>query len=489
MHPNSNARCYRKPIFRSSCLMLSAILLIALVGLQPLTANAETLTLIKPNGGEIMFVGSTYTAEWTGNAGKEVYVYVSVTEPYQYYLGSSSTSKFTFTVPDHSTTQAKVQIAGVGIGNDISDNFFTIKKGLQLEESFPIYPIEPIPVYPIYPINFSPAAPTNLSRTASADVISLSWQDNATNETAFEIERRLEGGTFGKIGEVAADITTYEDYDVTLGTTYTYRVRAVNSYGNSDYSNTVSGSPLLITGSTGPFPANLTAQPLSASEIQLNWEDLTMGNDVFHIERNGVEIATVMDADETYRDTGLEPDTIYTYRLRMELSPQDPRYSAEASAKTLAAAAPPPVVPVEPPVTSDEETIIIYFDINSTNYYVNGERRTMDAAPVIFEGRTVLPIKYVAEPLGAAVEWDPGPRRVRITHQNRIIDLWIGQNRAQVNGAGALIDPSNDRVTPVVLPPGRTMLPLKFIATQLGALVEWDPAMRRVTITYQASQP
>jgi uncharacterized protein len=135
------------------------------------------------------------------------------------------------------------------------------------------------------------------------------------------------------------------------------------------------------------------------------------------------------------------------------------------------------------------ETIIIHFDIDSTNYYVNGERRTMDAAPVIFEGRTVLPIKYVAEPLGAAVAWDPGPRRVRITHQNRVIDLWIGQNRAEVNGSGELIDPNNTNVTPIVLPPGRTMLPLKFIAVQMGALVEWDPVMRRVTVTYQTQQP
>ncbi|MDW7672356.1 MAG: copper amine oxidase N-terminal domain-containing protein, partial [Bacillota bacterium] len=109
-----------------------------------------------------------------------------------------------------------------------------------------------------------------------------------------------------------------------------------------------------------------------------------------------------------------------------------------------------------------------------------------DAAPTIFEGRTVLPIKYVAEPLGAAVGWDPETRRVRITHQTWVIDLWIGQNRAAVNGSGEMIDPNNANVTPVVLPPGRTMLPLKFIAQQLGAQVEWDPVQRRVTITYPA---
>ncbi|MDW7672469.1 MAG: hypothetical protein SCK57_10820 [Bacillota bacterium] len=45
---------------------------------------------------------------------------------------------------------------------------------------------------------------------------------------------------------------------------------------------------------------------------------------------------------------------------------------------------------------SDGETVIIYSDIDSTLDYVNGERRTMDAA---------------------LVEWDPGMRRVTVTYQ------------------------------------------------------------------------
>jgi len=32
--------------------------------------------------------------------------------------------------------------------------------------------------------------------------------------------------------------------------------------------------------------------------------------------------------------------------------------------------------------------------------------KTMDVAPIILEGRTLLPIRYVAEALGATVEWE-----------------------------------------------------------------------------------
>jgi hypothetical protein len=55
-----------------------------------------------------------------------------------------------------------------------------------------------------------------------------------------------------------------------------------------------------------------------------------------------------------------------------------------------------------------------------------------------------------------------------------------------VGGAYVLIDPENPDVKPVILPPGRTMLPFRFIAEQLGASVRWDLVKREVTITYPA---
>jgi hypothetical protein len=201
MHPHySHFRRYRKPMLRTSCLVLSWLMILALLLSQPLTASAETLTLLKPNGGESMTVGNTYTAEWTGNGGKEIHVYVSVTEPYQYYLGSSTTTKYTFTVPNHPTTQAKMQIIGLGVGEDTSDNFFTIKSGLLLQPIYPIQPFEPIqPIEPINPLIFIPLAPTDLRVTsASADVINLAWTDNATNEEKYEIERKIGDGSFQK---------------------------------------------------------------------------------------------------------------------------------------------------------------------------------------------------------------------------------------------------------------------------------------------------
>jgi hypothetical protein len=127
---------------------------------------------------------------------------------------------------------------------------------------------------------------------------------------------------------------------------------------------------------------------------------------------------------------------------------------------------------------------VIQLYIDSVEYYVNGQLQTMDTPPVIHEGRTLLPIRYVAEPLGAAVGWEAGQRKATVTLGQQTVELWIGQNQARVNGTNQAIDDMNTGVVPLIMPPGRTMLPLRFIAETLGCQVEWDAATRRVTITY-----
>ncbi len=61
--------------------------------------------------------------------------------------------------------------------------------------------------------------------------------------------------------------------------------------------------------------------------------------------------------------------------------------------------------------------------------------------------------------------------------------MWIGNNKAVVDGNEELIDPGNSDVAPIILPPGRTMLPLRFVAEALGCEVDWDAQTRTVTVT------
>jgi len=84
----------------------------------------------------------------------------------------------------------------------------------------------------------SPNAPGGLNASdVSSSQINLSWSDNSNDEDGFKIERKSGNGSFSQITTVGNDVTSYNDSGLTASTTYTYRVRAYNSSGNSNYSN------------------------------------------------------------------------------------------------------------------------------------------------------------------------------------------------------------------------------------------------------------
>lgn len=93
---------------------------------------------------------------------------------------------------------------------------------------------------PRYGEYFSPVPPayaqTTCALTGPAPA-KLTWQDNSTNEAEFEIERGVNGGAFVLLATVKANVQTYTDTTVLEGNTYTYRVRASNAGGKSNYSN------------------------------------------------------------------------------------------------------------------------------------------------------------------------------------------------------------------------------------------------------------
>jgi len=134
------------------------------------------------------------------------------------------------------------------------------------------------------------------------------------------------------------------------------------------------------------------------------------------------------------------------------------------------------------PALASGTAISLKFFIGQTLYFVNGSARYMDVAPVILESRTLLPIRFVAEPLGATVGWDGATRKVTITLGSKVINLWIDNPVAQIAGTSAPIDPDNPLVTPIISQ-SRTMLPIRFVVENLGADIEWNASERSITVT------
>lgn len=103
-----------------------------------------------------------------------------------------------------------------------------------------------------------PAAPTGLVAVPGASPyrVDLSWQDNSGSETGFSIERAPMGTTaFSPLATVGPNIVSYQDGGLGLGNAWSYRVRALGTGGNSDYSNTASAELIVaatVAGVTGP---------------------------------------------------------------------------------------------------------------------------------------------------------------------------------------------------------------------------------------------
>jgi len=91
----------------------------------------------------------------------------------------------------------------------------------------------------------APTPPTALATTVvSPFEIRLTWTDNSTTETSFQIERCSGAGcsNFGPIATVDANIVSWRNTGLMPSTTYTYRVRAFNGPSNSAYSNTAAAT-------------------------------------------------------------------------------------------------------------------------------------------------------------------------------------------------------------------------------------------------------
>lgn len=119
----------------------------------------------------------------------------------------------------------------------------------------------------------------------------------------------------------------------------------------------------------------------------------------------------------------------------------------------------------------------IQMTVGSLTARKNGAEETLDAAPVIREGRTMLPVRFGRRKsrrdrrMGRRVlHSDDFRRRRRDQNHNRAA-------AATVNGVERALD------APAFIENSRTYLPVRFVAEALGAYVEWDGASSIATIT------
>lgn len=113
------------------------------------------------------------------------------------------------------------------------------------------------------------------------------------------------------------------------------------------------------------------------------------------------------------------------------------------------------------------KTIIL--QIGSTAVLVDDQAIINDVAPVIQNDRTLVPIRVITEALGGQVAWNEAAKEVALTVNGKEIKMTIGKVLEKYG------------VAPVIIG-GRTFVPVRFVADELGAVTTWDDATKTVAI-------
>ncbi|HEX7608995.1 MAG TPA: copper amine oxidase N-terminal domain-containing protein [Candidatus Cryosericum sp.] len=124
---------------------------------------------------------------------------------------------------------------------------------------------------------------------------------------------------------------------------------------------------------------------------------------------------------------------------------------------------------------------IISLLVGSPRMTVGGTVKAIDVQgtkPLISNGTTMVPIRAIVESLGGSVGWNAAARRLDIRLGSRLVTMWVGKTTATVNGS------SKTMTTAPTITGGRTMIPLRFVAENLGCLVGWDQPTKGVTVVY-----
>jgi Tol biopolymer transport system component len=192
--------------------------------------------------------------------------------------------------------------------------------------------------------------PSNVTAVGSSESrIEVSWRDNSSNETGFEVHRSTVGpnGPFTLRATTAAQGVQHGDAGLNPGTQYCYKVRALRVTGGQATYSALSATACAATLSVPPAaPSEAAATAVSDSTINVTWQDNSADESGFEVHRSTagpsgpfVWVATTPADVRVHADAGLSPSTQYCYQVRSFRSAGAAIYSGfsnTACATTLA---------------------------------------------------------------------------------------------------------------------------------------------------------
>jgi len=125
----------------------------------------------------------------------------------------------------------------------------------------------------------------------------------------------------------------------------------------------------------------------------------------------------------------------------------------------------------------------VSFKINDHTYVNNAGKQLLKTAPYDLNGSTMIPVRAMAESLGAAVSWDVKNQTIALTGKAFGQIKLTAESNYAVNSKGEQVK-LPQRVHQVK---GTMFVPARALANLMGAKLDWEPSTRKLTLTQQST--
>ncbi len=318
-------------------------------------------------------------------------------------------------------------------------------------------------------------APTDAPSTGAADVCFLSYSGSNSNSglSASEPKKGYSGGIF--------DVLTTGGTVVVVGKSYIAGGNGVNAYTFPTLAN-----PLTFTSVWNGVdyknaePANNPACAFKlGSGTVLNITSDVIFDDIILFQENQQNTlhvqagATLIVTDKTQFMT--KPGNDYHFKVQVDAGAV--AILSEEAQKVFTVEGDGDVITYTPDGDAAPTQTVVKMTIGKSVGYINDVENALDAAPIIRESRSMLPVRFVAEAFGATVGWDGATSTATVKTSDVEIKITIGAKEAVVNGKTVALD------APAFIENSRTYMPVRFVAENLGATVAWDGTTSTATLT------
>jgi len=117
------------------------------------------------------------------------------------------------------------------------------------------------------------------------------------------------------------------------------------------------------------------------------------------------------------------------------------------------------------------------FKLNDPIAWINGKKIVLQVPPVSINNSTLVPLRTLSDAIGLKLEREKKSDKIIISYEGVTIEFVVGHVQSLINGQAVKLE------QPAVVIKGTTMVPLKFVANQLGLDLRYNQATKEIRIS------